>query len=158
MPIINHVKATYKTAIFPRCEESGCKLIIDVKQRKVICKGEILVGLVWDNQVKMTDGIIFLCNSHFNIVSAELKGKSVKASAITEKFINSVKLICEIIDRSPKIPKAHKIHLIVVAKSWDRQTQISITDNVKRNKLSEPIFGRCGDSLSNLFKKYGIQY
>jgi hypothetical protein len=158
MPIIDHVQETYVSAVIQKCEESGCKLTIDIKPRKVICKGELLLELIWGNQVKMTDGIIFICNTHFNIVSVELKGKTVKASDISEKFTNSIKLIYQILADGPKMAKAYKIHLIVVAKRWDRQTQISITNNIRGKMLSDPIFGKCGDSLSNIFKKYDIPY
>jgi hypothetical protein len=158
MPIINHIKETYVSAVILKCEESGCKLSVDINNRKVICKGEILVQLHWGKQESICDGIVFLCNGHLNIVLAELKSKTVHASDICSKFKNAAKVANGIINSAPKVNKETRIHLIIAAKKWDRFTQTSIQQNLQRNKIGKPIFGKCGDSLSNIFNKYGIQY
>lgn len=138
--IHSHNEARGKT-----CCDSGCRLIIDVKQKPIIFKGEKLV-----HQIKICDCIIFQKNTH--IVMAELKGSSLNVPDIVEKLTNGGKQALKIAT-DMDLSDPH-LYFILLAKKYSNYAATGrlYHEKVKiKNKKYHIHRYTCGASFQKIF-------
>lgn len=135
-----------------KCEENKCNLNLKGYNKKVILKGEKLVG----NSCKICDCLIFIPEKNNLIIPiVELKSNSYKADSIAEKFSNAMKQCDKVLCECDKNNVKCKFYLILLAKSYESMAEFT---KIKDTKISYkntnyPIrCKKCGDSLKEIIQ------
>ncbi len=143
--IIQDIKEKYGHAVLDCCNER-CNIRIDTGKSFVILKGE---WLVQEQSEKMCDCIVF--QNDKKIAIAELKGRSLDADKIIDKFTNSGKKSADIA-KSLESGK-FSLFMILLAKSYKNYSALT---RIQRSRIK--VHGekhmvhtkKCGDSLKKI--------
>ena len=153
MTILENIKKKYTPQMKCKCEENKCNLNLKGYNKKIILKGEKLVG----NNCKICDCLIFIPeNENLIIPIVELKSNSYKAESIAEKFSNAMtqceKVLCECNKNNIK----RKFYLILLAKSYESTAEFTKIKDTKipYNNKNYPFVAKNVEIYLKILYKY----
>ncbi len=140
---IEHVRANYRAAIIPRCEERGCKLGLGSMPAHVTLKGESLRG-----DRRMCDCIVIAAHgTSLTITLVELKSKTAHAREVCEKLENGTRAALDLLHECGCSPS--RLYHLALAKRWDA-SELAVVSKA-RLRVYGRTYGvlakRCGASL-----------
>ena len=86
---LDRIKRDFAHALRPRCSERGCTLSLQGLGDRVVLKGEEISQARQARKPPMCDCIIFVVDDSIVIGIVELKSKTVDASQVEKKLVNT---------------------------------------------------------------------
>jgi len=149
---LQKIKEKYSYAIEEKCEESGCKLLLNDLHEFVILKGEKVCS-----GCKICDFIIFVPKENYVITGiVELKSKTTHANEIIEKLKNCLNRATEIMNKCCERNIEQEFYLLVLARGW-KTPEYNVIKKRKvevGNKKYDILLKSCGTSFKYIIDKF----